>query len=229
LDRKLTDIRDVKDLKRNLENEYTDAYGRALKNLFNFMDYEEMMEFNGISIEYWKKKIKLRPSGVKEIYISDDELREAYEKLDGEYKILFKLLAFSGMRLSQTLEGIKNIENVVIKDDIARVPINSISKGKKRGFWIYFPSNFLYELKEFRVKHHYWTYQKKIKISRVSASTIRKWNYNFLIENDVPESIADFIQGRASITIGSAHYLHKTKQADKQYGRIADKLLDIFL
>jgi len=229
LDRKLYDIKSLKDLRKNIEKEYTDSFGKALKNLFNYMEYEDILEFNGISIEIWKKKIKLKQYGAKEIYISDDELKEGYKNMKGEYRILFKLLSFSGMRLSQTLRGIKNIKNIIIKGKIARIPITSVSRGTKKGFWIYFPLKFLDELKEFKGNYHYSTYEKYIKHGRVSASTIRKWNYNFLIENDVPESIADFIQGRASISIGSAHYLNKTKQADKQYERIADKLLDIFL
>ena len=40
-----------------------------------------------------KRKIKLRPSRIKEIYISDDELNEGYKNVKGEC---------SGTRLSQT-------------------------------------------------------------------------------------------------------------------------------
>jgi intergrase/recombinase len=214
-------------MKRNLEKNYTDAYGKALKNLFNFIEYQEIEEFNGISIEKWKKKIKLKTSGVREIYISDNELKEAYQKTENRFKTLFKLLVFSGMRLTQSLEGIKNLENIVIKNNIARIPISSLSKGKKKGFWIYFPLEFLPELKMLLIKHCYYTYSNKIMNGRVSASTIRKWNYNFLIENRVPESIADFIQGRASTSVGSAHYLNKTIQADREYNRILDKLINI--
>jgi len=52
---------------------------------------------------------------------------------------------------------------------------------------------------------------------------LRKWNYNFMISNGVPESICDFIQGRALRTVGSLHYLAKMKQADEFYSRIVDK------
>lgn len=47
-----------------------------------------------------------------------------------------------------------------------------------------------------------------------------------MILNDVPESVADFIQGRASISVSSMHYLAKVKQADEWYARI-DKLLEV--
>jgi len=56
----------------------------------------------------------------------------------------------------------------------------------------------------------------------------RKWNYNFLILNGVLESVADFIQGRASITFGSMHYLAKVEQASKWYSRVVDRLIELF-
>ena len=47
---------------------------------------------------------------------------------------------------------------------------------------------------------------------------------NVLILNCVPESVADFIQGRASITVGSIHYLAKVKQADECVAELLIKL-----
>ncbi len=47
---------------------------------------------------------------------------------------------------------------------------------------------------------------------------------NVLILNCVPESVADFIQGRASITVGSIHYLAKVKQTDEWCSRVVDKI-----
>ncbi|WP_280176533.1 integrase [Methanococcoides vulcani] len=37
-------------------------------------------------------------------------------------------------------------------------------------------------------------------------------------------SIADFIQGRAATTVGSAHYLNKVKQAKTEYHKIVGNL-----
>ncbi|MCK4736062.1 MAG: hypothetical protein KAT65_26640 [Methanophagales archaeon] len=115
----------------------------------------------------------------------------------------------------------------VVKEDVARIPVNSISKGNKKLYWIYFPSTFLEELKQFDTSHNRHSYQKWIKFNRVSASTLRKWNLNFMIERGIPESVCDFIQGRASITVGSAHYLAKTNQADLWYSKVIPTLIDI--
>ncbi|RZN34576.1 MAG: hypothetical protein EFT35_09215 [Methanophagales archaeon ANME-1-THS] len=56
---------------------------------------------------------------------------------------------------------------------------------------------------------------------------IRTWHYNFLIANGVPESIGDYIQGRAPSTVGSMHYLAKTQQADLWYAKVVNELLRI--
>ena len=44
------------------------------------MEYQEIEQFNSIPIERWRKAIKLRRSGVREIYITNNELEEAYQK-----------------------------------------------------------------------------------------------------------------------------------------------------
>jgi intergrase/recombinase len=53
---------------------------------------------------------------------------------------------------------------------------------------------------------------------------LRKWLYNFLIYNNVPEGVADFIEGRSANTVGSMHYLARAKQADHWYSLVVEKL-----
>jgi intergrase/recombinase len=227
LERNLPHIETLNQLRNHLHTIYTDSYGRAMKNLFNFMLYIDQDEFNGISIDRWKKAIKLRSPGVREIYVSDDEIKTAYKNITEEGRPFFKLLMYSGVRLSQTIEGIKRLGNSVIRDDLCRIPVSSISRGNKKVYWIYFPRSFLSEIEKAETPLDHRTYEKHVKFNRVSASTIRKWHLNFLIEHGIPESVADFIQGRASVTVGSAHYLAKTQQADLWYGKVVDKLLDL--
>jgi len=61
-------------LQTHLSEAYTDAYGRA---------------------------IKLRRSGLREIYVSNIEIETAYDNIRESVKPLFKLLVYSGVRLSQ--------------------------------------------------------------------------------------------------------------------------------
>ncbi len=54
---------------------------------------------------------------------------------------------------------------------------------------------------------------KQTKFKRVSSKTIRKWHLNIMIKEEVTEGLANFIQGYAPATVGSAHYLNKVQQA----------------
>jgi len=62
LSSKLIDIYGLEDLQDNLLEQYSDNYGRALKNLFNFMEFKGLDNFNNIPIERWKINVKLKPS-----------------------------------------------------------------------------------------------------------------------------------------------------------------------
>ena len=44
-----------------------------------------------------------------------------------------------------------------------------------------------------------------------------------MAEYDVRESIAEFIQGRKSLPIGTIHYLKVKEEAIKEYAKIVDK------
>ncbi|WP_370574627.1 integrase [Methanomethylovorans sp.] len=61
---------------------------------------------------------------------------------------------------------------------------------------------------------------KKLQVGRVSAKTIRKWHLNVMVKEGVTKSLADFMQDRVPVTVGSAHYLNKVQQAKEEYRRI---------
>ena len=199
---------------------------KGLRNFLNYLEHElEVYELNGYSLEAWRKRLKIPKSNAREVYITDNELREAYSKIKKEeLKLVFKLLVFSGIRLKHLWLALKefNSSNLVVKSNIARYPISTVAKATKKAYWLYMPAELIEELKP--LTHGYDYYQKGIKHGRVDANSIRKWHLNKLIELGVPESVADFIQGRASLTVGSTHYLNKTKQADEFYSKIVDNL-----
>jgi len=227
----LNGITNPKELEKIVMENRKDKLIKGLRNFFNYLEYQEIYELNGYSLDQWKKRLKLPRSNVREIYISDEEIIEAYNRIkdNEQLELCFKLLVFSGLRLKHLWEAMKEFDRskIIVKDKIARYPVSFVSKSTKKSYWLYMPSSIVNELKKFRF--NYWYYQKGIKFNRVDSSTIRKWHLNKLIELNVPESIADFIQGRASITVGSTHYLNKTKQADKWYSRVVDKITKIFI
>ena len=76
---------------------------------------------------------------------------------------------------------------------------------------------------------HKDTISYEIRRYGIAPKYLRKWFYNFLILNNVPESVADFIEGRAPESVGSMHYLAKVKQSDYWYGLILKTLEAILI
>ena len=222
MDRKLTGVNDTKELKVLLSQEYTDNFAKALKNSFNFLEYLERDSYNGISLEKWRKAIVLQRSGVREVYISDQELKEAYAHV--EDRIVFKLLVYSGARLTHIIGSLKLLDNAVVKDNFVRIPTLSLSKGKKASFWVYLPLEVFNELKNLGDKSYD---HKSVAYKRVSANSIRKWFLNKLLELEVPLDVIDFIQGRSAVGTGARHYMDKTHQADLGYRKIVEQLTKI--
>ena len=74
-----------------------------------------------------------------------------------------------------------------------------------------------------RVTNTYNSLRQKYKDKGVTFTLkyLRKWHYNFLLYNNVPESVADFIQGRASKSISANHYLAKAQQVEFWYPKVA--------
>ncbi|WP_342304818.1 integrase [Methanolobus sp. ZRKC5] len=204
-----------------------DKAERGLRNLLNYFEEEDIDDVANYSIEKWRRFIKIKQSGVVEIYVTDEEVQEAYNACAEDVKPILKLLIYSGNRLSHIHAMLENFNerNIVIDGDIAHYPTSSFSSGTKRTFQIFFPTSFVPELREFNNLYSYDSLLKKTKHDRVSSKTIRKWHLNLMVAEGVTESIADFIQGRAPVTVGSAHYLNKVKRAKEEYRRIVGKFI----
>ncbi len=204
-----------------------DKESRGLRNLFNFCEDEEIDILAGHALDKWRRFVKIPKSGVTEVYITDEEVQEGYVSCSDELKILFKLLVCSGNRLIHLYRMLQRFDEkkVVVDEEIAHYPSSEFSSGNKRTFQIFFPIAYISDIKSFQSPDKYKTVSKKLQYGRVSAKTIRKWHLNVMIKEGVTESLADFIQGRALATVGSAHYLNKVQQAKEEYKRVISKLV----
>ena len=182
----------------------------------------------------------LRPirSRSREIYLSDDEIREGLElireKWRDETEIVYKFLVYTGQRLTHTIRALENFDRrkIEIYDNVGVYPMSDVVIGnEKRSFIALFPSEFSSELRRLSLKLKISSWQSRLapsrwkpKIdSRIDANAIRKWNINFLIRHGVDTEIANFIQGRSSLSIGSTHYLNLRMRAIEKYAQIVDK------
>lgn len=199
-----------------------DKEERGLRNLLNYFEDEDIDDVCGYTIQKWRRYIKIKKSNVYEVYVTDEEIQEAYESYPEDLKPIYKLLMYSGNRLSHIHKMLKTFDerNIVVEGEVAHYPSAAFSSGTKKTFQIYFPSSFITTLKSIDKVYGYDYYAKRIRHNRVCAKTIRKWHLNLMIKEGVTESLADFIQGRAPATVGSAHYLNKVQQAKKAYKKI---------
>ncbi len=196
----------------------------AIRNLLNYCEEMDLLD-EGFILKL-RKPLKSVRSNPDNYVPNDEKVREAYQKINPKYKVLFKLLIFSGIRATEAIEFFKNYtkDKVEIVGNVARYPLFSLRKNK-RSYFVYFPADMINE-----IENREYT-RRGISNAFIRAGLpskyLRKWNYNFLIMHNVPESVADFIQGRSPISIGSMHYLAKVKQADYWYNKIAEEIVSV--
>jgi len=176
---------------------------------FSLLDEESLIRY--------RKVVKIPRTNTDNFVPEDEQVISALNKIeDRKYRLAYKLLVYSGIRLREAVYLLNNYhENKIITNGIiAKYPL-SLDRGTKKAYYAYMPKEFTDEverqdLKEPGVRQH-------IARRQLASKYLRKWQYNFLISNGVPESVADYIQGRAPSTVGSLHYLAKTQQADLWY------------
>ncbi len=199
---------------------------KAIRKFSAYLVHKETISED--TYEKIKKRVKLKPAGVREIFVSDEEIKAAYDNVKKRGVIaesLFLILVYSGIRLSQAVELLNSYDYTklyIINDKAARYPIFSMTKGKKKAFWAYGPRDFFEELEPWEVKYN--TAKDLVSYGRVSANSIRKWHYTFMIRQGMPADVADFIQGRVSGSVGAMHYLNKAVLADEWYSAVVDDL-----
>jgi intergrase/recombinase len=197
----------------------------AIRDLLKY--YETFSLMDEASLIKYRKVVKIPRTNIDNYIPEDEKVVLAFGKVNDErYKIFFKLLAFSGIRLREALYLLNHFdaERVILNKEIAKYPL-SLERGTKRVFYAYLPKKFANEVKRMDLKE---ANAEQYVRRRMPPKHLRKWQYNFLIYNGIPENVCDFIQGRAPSTVGSMHYLAKVKQADVWYAKIVPALLTIF-
>jgi len=98
-------------------------------------------------------------------------------------------------------------------------------RGYKQAYYAYYSERTFEEisnlnlsepLKVQNASHYYYKY------GFIAPKYLRKFAFDNMIRLEIPESIADFIQGRFPKRIGAKHYMALVRQADRYYKRYAD-------
>ena len=182
-----------------------------------------------VLVPYFRVLRNVKKSQPDNYIPSDEEVQNAYKNVeDTRVKLYYKVLAYSGIRITELYKLFSEFDSkrLIVSEKFAKYPLNYF-RGQKKVFYVYLPIELANQL-----TRHYKTNSKamtkQLTRSGLNPKYLRKWFYNFLIYNNVPESIADYIEGRATQTVGSMHYLGKTKQADFWYEKVVEKLTRSF-
>ena len=147
-------------------------------------------------------------------------LREAPRK----YQALYNLLLDSGLRLVEAIEVVNNFkaEDAEKIGNFYRIELGMF-RGSKQAFYAYLSKRTFKTLSAEKIERlKYYTASRFYgKHGLVRGKYLRKFCFDKMLEIEVPESVADFIQGRVATKVGARHYANLRRQADHFYERYA--------
>ena len=202
---------------------------KTARSYLNYCEKHEKLPLD-IILKY-RSILKLKRSQ-PDVYVPpDSDVVANYNRIkqDSTLELIFLVLATSGIRYIECLDFLRNLDRNRLKMSPSHVAYSvAKTRNTKNINNIYLPLFVYKKLKYIDESYPNLRMQFYRKGSLFSVKYLRKWQYNFLIYNNVPESVADFIQGRTSKSIGANHYLAKAQQADFWYSKVADKLESVF-
>jgi len=200
----------------------------SLRNLFNFC---ELMGFPKEFVDRLRRALPKDMVGVDNYVPSENEIVNSLRKLrrvQQKYAALYNLLLDSGLRLREAVKLTNEFSyfsgKLEFHEGFVVAPLFWF-RGSKKSFYAYFTHKTLELLRNNGEKvramtaSHYFR-----KRGMVPAKYIRKFVYDKMTDEElnIPDSVADFIQGRVPQSIGAKHYKKLKSQADKYYPRYAE-------
>ena len=210
------DISSITELREVIASSPSNMVLTVTRAYINFLLENELITEE--TAVYFRKALPSRKTNVDGYVPTDQDIRNAYQKIrKGKDRVLFQILAFSGIRVTELVKMLREFDpSKLINDkEISIYPLN-YSRGNKRSQYVYMPLELATKLHRFYINKD--TVSRDLRQYGVAPKYLRKWFCNFLIMNNVPESVGDFIEGRVPESVGSMHYLAKVKQADYWYG-----------
>ena len=203
----------------------------SLRNLFN---YCELVGFEPTFIDSLRKALPKDTRFVDNYVPSEESVKQSIEKLwsiPEKYKAVYRLLLESGLRLVEAVKLANEFhvfsEKLEKYEMYVCVPL-FWSRASKKSFYAYF----MHETANLLMNNgEKLSADATSKVCRryglVAPKYIRKFVYTKMIELEIPESVADYIQGRMPSSVGARHYANLKRLADKYYPRYVEFLVSL--
>jgi len=114
------------------------SYVNAVRVLLDYLKVRKLMSRSVVNEILEQPFLTCIKSNKREIYLKDEEVKEAYEwikqKWDDETVMLFELIVYSGIRLKHALRMLKTFDyrKLEFNGDVARYPMEGITTGEKQ-------------------------------------------------------------------------------------------------
>jgi intergrase/recombinase len=199
----------------------------GLRVLFNYL---EVVGYGIGFLNGLRKALPKVSCGIDLKVPSEKAMRDPLNRLikaPRKYQVLYNLLVDSGLRLVEAVKVLSEFKlaNVERVGGFYRVEIGTF-RGTKQAFYGYFTESTFKMLTEVPVESVFSVPASRYftKMRFVQAKYVRKFAFDKMIELEIPESVADFIEGRVPKRIGAKHYMALRRQADNFYGKYANYL-----
>ncbi|HEX68881.1 MAG TPA: hypothetical protein ENG10_01120 [Candidatus Bathyarchaeota archaeon] len=198
---------------------------RGLRNLFNFL---EMQGFNKNYLDILRKNIPKDEVGFDLRIPSELEIISALKTMSKglfKYKVLYDLVLDSGLRLIEACRLINNFSQLEIHafQGFYVAPLGFFRK-TKLAYFAFFTEYTFNQIKKLREKVDWGAATHYVQKKRVPAfKYLRKFANDQMTSEqlNIPEAVADFIQGRTPKSIGARHYMKLKRKAIQFYPRYA--------
>ena len=204
---------------------------KALRNLFNFL---ELKGFNQTFLDLLRRGLPKTGRGFDVRVPSEEDIVNALrvlQKYDG-YFMLFNVILDSGLRVIEAVKFMEAYKAGVINLEayggfyMAKM---SMMRGCKNTFAVFITeyTRRLLDGVERIISYERARKMKEqlgLKDSLISCKYLRKFAFDKMVELGIPESVADFIQGRTPVKICAKHYMNLLKQATTHYPRYMEYL-----
>lgn len=191
----------------------------ALRTLFNFY---EAVGISSAYLDYLRKAIPNVRCGIDLKIPSETRILDSLGKLSRmpvKYQATYHLLLDSGLRLAEAVELINSFQDAELVNGFYRCEV-AMFRGEKQAYYGHFTERTLDLIKQVSEKlERNSTSSYFRKWGLVASKYLRKFAFDKMIELEVPESVADFIEGRVPQRIGAKHYLALARQSAKFYPR----------
>ncbi len=214
---------------------------KAVRKWIHFLSNEGLIDYNTklALLDHYKLQEKRRHQTKK--WIPDDRVAEVLGKVDGTYKLLLKLKAYSGVRLSHIVYMLNNWKpdeivqhmngvyepRLYCAETFCRYYVG-IKEAGKRCDYIYFPRSLLREIEQTvplgKPYRYYkdWYHHHDIEHGFL-RSFFEQRAKQTAIDNKIPEDAVKLLMSR-ELSISGTHYDDTRRRADQLYSILVKEL-----